>query len=88
MRGYWATESAKVIRRVIQENPGLVNEDLRRKASEAYPFGERRMFPYKQFMKTMSEMLGPSPKEKARLAEMSAKEGSLFGDPGTGTTGE
>lgn len=43
----WRAHSTKVIRDVIRENPTLDESTLRKKISEAYPFGERAHHPYK-----------------------------------------
>jgi hypothetical protein len=46
----WRTYSVKVIRQVIADNPGLDEPALRKKISEAYPFGERANHPYKMWL--------------------------------------
>lgn len=56
--------SKEVIRQVVAENPGLDEAALRKKVSEAYPFGERAMFPYKAWLKAVTAVLGPSEKKK------------------------
>lgn len=63
----WYEASLDVIRGVVAENPGLDEAALRKKVSEAYPFGERAMFPYKAWLRAVTTVLGPS--EKKRKAE-------------------
>lgn len=60
---------------IVAENPGLDDAALRKKATEAYPFGPRESFPYKAWLKAMNEVFGPSEKKKA--AEKRKLEGYL-----------
>jgi hypothetical protein len=48
--GDWRKASYKAIREVINANPGLSEKELRKKISEAYPFGQRAMHPYKVWL--------------------------------------
>lgn len=52
-----------VISEVMRDNPHLSGDDLRKAVSDAYPFGERRMFPYKAWLKAVEQVLGPSQKK-------------------------
>ena len=47
MKSHWREESAKVIYKIIKDNPSISIKELRRKISKAYPFGERKYHPYK-----------------------------------------
>lgn len=47
----WAQRARVVIARVQRENPGLAGDALKKKLSEAYPFGERAYHPYKVWLK-------------------------------------
>jgi len=77
--GYWTTESLKVIGRVKAENPGATPEDLRKLVSKAYPFGERKHYPYRAWQAAVLKELGPSERKieaQARLlAELKARIG-------------
>lgn len=64
MKPTWHDRSLRVIRQVVAENPGLDPHELRRKVSEAYPFGPRCNFPYKAWQRAVKAVLGPSPKQK------------------------
>lgn len=75
----WYEISCNVIRSVIASNPHLERKspEMRKLANKAYPFGDRRMWPYKMWLKAMYAMLGPSEKKKAaqatKLAEPHAR---------------
>lgn len=56
----WYAISVGVIRRVIAENKGATEAQLRKKVSEAYPFGQRAYYPYKAWLKAVTDILGPS----------------------------
>lgn len=43
----WRTRAAQVIERTLKQNPGLSVQETRKALRQAYPFGERRMWPYK-----------------------------------------
>lgn len=58
----WRNIARRVIQQVISENPGCTGDDLRRLVSEAYPFGQRAMHPYKVWLSAVRDILGPSPK--------------------------
>lgn len=61
--GAWYEYSCGVIIRVIAENQGGDPDELRKKVSEAYPFGQRRYYPYKAWLKAVTKLLGPSEKK-------------------------
>lgn len=59
----WRTHAAKVISEVVgTRNPRRMNADelkeLRKEISDAYPFGERRMHPYKIWLSEVKFQLG------------------------------
>ena len=58
----WCNISRLVIQQLISENPGCTVDEMRKLVSEAYPFGQRAMHPYKVWLSTVREILGPSPK--------------------------
>lgn len=77
----WYEISCNVIRSVIESNPEVDRKspEMRKLVSEAYPFGERRMWPYKMWTKAVNAMLGPSDKKLAaqrkKLKELHEKLG-------------
>lgn len=57
---HWRQRSTVVICEVFRQNPGLVQHpdrwhELRKLVSKAYPFGERRMWPYKAWRAVVYE---------------------------------
>jgi len=47
MKSRWREVANQVIAEIAAENRDLPDKELRTKISEAYPFGERAMHPYK-----------------------------------------
>ncbi len=56
---HWRVTARKVIDRVVRQNPGATAGELRKLVSKAYPFGERKHWPYKQWLREVNERLGP-----------------------------
>ena len=52
---YWRREARKVIQDLVVRYEGLADEDLRKVISAAYPFGERRLWPYKCWLREVKE---------------------------------
>lgn len=53
----WRTHSAKVITRVIRTVGTADRQALQRAISEAYPFGERRNYPYRVWLDEVKKHL-------------------------------
>lgn len=51
----WRKVANDVIAKVVAENPGLSEDELRKKLSEAYPFGRRKYHPYKIWLSAVKE---------------------------------
>ena len=47
MESIWRKHCAPIIRRVLEETRGQDEREIRRALRDAYPYGERRMHPYK-----------------------------------------
>lgn len=47
MESPWRTHSAKIISAVLEATRGQDEKAIRKALRDAYPFGERRMHPYK-----------------------------------------
>lgn len=75
----WYERSKDAIFEVMYFNPGLEPEELRKKVSDAYPFGPRANHPYKIWLKAVDDILGPSEKKiaihKAKKEELDQKLG-------------
>jgi len=75
----WRNIANRVIAKTVKDNPGLPEQELRKKLSEAYPFGERRYHPYKIWLSEINKYFDPPKTRKAKTVV--ANEGQLaFGD--------
>lgn len=54
----WRQTASRIIREVMKNNPDADRKKLKRLISEAYPFGERRMHPYKIWCDEVKVQLG------------------------------
>ena len=67
----WMQRAAEVITAVITENPNATPDELRKLCGEAYPFGQRKHYPYTAWLQAMEAAFGPS---KQKLAAVSLKK--------------
>jgi len=51
----WRKAANQVIAKVVADNPDLPEQELRKKLSEAYPFGPRQYHPYKIWLSAVKE---------------------------------
>lgn len=62
---HWKTISIKTIEKVLSENKGKTEAEIRKALHYAYPFGERKMWPYKVWLKEikirMDKLFPPAP---------------------------
>jgi hypothetical protein len=72
----WRNAANQVITKVVSDNPGLPEHELRKKLSEAYPFGMRKFHPYKIWLSAINDYFDPRPARKART--VAANEGQLL----------
>ena len=47
MKSYWRSVAAPVIAKVLKENTGKPEKEIKKALREAYPFGQRSFHPYK-----------------------------------------
>lgn len=47
MRGTWRESAKPIIAKVIKDNQGKTEKEIRKALRDAYPWGERRYHPYK-----------------------------------------
>jgi len=69
----WRDDSQAVIARVKRNNPHATTEELKKLLYDAYPFGERKYWPYKVWCQCVRETLGLSryrPKETPPLTDL------------------
>lgn len=57
-RGTWRARAEPLVRRVLDETMGQPERDRRAALRAAYPFGERRMWPYKCWLAEIRRQLG------------------------------
>lgn len=69
----WREYSAQVIARVVADNPGLPEPELRKKISAAYPFGQRQHHPYKMWLSAVNRYFGA---EKKHIKSKSVAPGA------------
>ena len=79
MKPNWKQRAANVIAEVIAANPGVPIDSLRRLCNDAYPFGERKYFPYDAWNKAMAEAFGPTPKKLQAMAAKKEREDDATG---------
>lgn len=80
-RSNWANVSARVIVGVLDGLPPAASlEEKKRAIRAAYPFGERRYTPYKQWCKTVRAMLLITPKKRTHRVRVELQEGRCWLD--------
>ncbi len=79
----WRERCRGIIRQVLRETKGQDEKAIRRALRDAYPFGERAMFPYKAWLSEVREQRG---KGRARGRQAApAGQGDLFSDGSNGS---
>ena len=53
----WGDRARRVIVQVLSDNPDLSGPELKKKLSQAYPFGEREYHPYKVWLREVGRAL-------------------------------
>lgn len=71
----WRERATEIIRQVVEENPGLDDKALRRKVSDAYPFGPRSNYPYDAWLLAVEDVLGPSDRKRAVVEARTVETG-------------
>jgi hypothetical protein len=62
--GYWRGIAAPIIAETIKANKGKTRKEIKAALREAYPFGERRMWPYKVWLSEIRNQLDGKPSYK------------------------
>lgn len=74
----WRAHAAPIIARVLRETAGKPEKEIKAALREAYPFGERKYWPYKMWCKEVRVQRFPKKRtraEKKRIAEDEAAKG-------------
>lgn len=61
MSGSWAARARPIIAEVLAETAGAEERTIRRALRLAYPFGERRSWPYKAWLAEIKRQRGLKP---------------------------
>ena len=69
----WRMKARPIIARVLAETRGQPEKEIRRALAASYPFGERRMYPYKAWLSEIRRQRGLE-KPKRRGPEQVADE--------------
>lgn len=56
----WARISREVVTRVLRETAGQPEAVVRKALFDAYPFGERKFWPYKAWLQAIADLGGPT----------------------------
>lgn len=72
----WRNAANEVIAKVVAANPGLAEDELRKKLSAAYPFVMRKYHPYKIWLSAVNDHFNPRP--KARKPVTASEGQTLF----------
>lgn len=56
-KSYWREQCAPIIAKVIEENKGKDEKEIRKALFLVYPFGERKMHPYKIWLSECNRQL-------------------------------
>jgi hypothetical protein len=73
----WRAVADNVIAKVVSDNPGLSEDELRKKLSDAYPFGMRKYHPYKIWLSAVHEHFSPRT-DKRKIKAATVNEGQLL----------
>jgi hypothetical protein len=74
----WRKHWQREISRVVLNNPGASNEELRKEASKLYP-QLRKRYPYRAFLLALEDVLGPSARRKAAITKKRTKLNAEIG---------
>ena len=69
--------------KVVRDNPGLPEAELRKKISDAYPFGERAYHPYAIWLSAVNQYFTPKPattRTATKAQPVNENQISMFGD--------
>jgi hypothetical protein len=84
----WRSTALPIIARVLQETAGRPEPEIRKALTDAYPFGERRMWPYKVWLSEVKRQRHGGPKRSGNLhrteIELAGQGGFDFGGEVTG----
>lgn len=77
--GYWRRQAKPIIEGVLKACAGCTEKEIRGALREAYPFGERAMWPYKVWLDEIKRQRGLKP--RATPVDNLARELAEQADP-------
>ena len=83
IKSRWRQTANKVIAKVVKDNPNLPEAELRKKISDAYPFGERAYHPYTIWLSAVNQYFTPKPattRTTTKAQPVNENQISMFGD--------
>lgn len=74
MKSYWREKAAPLIAQVLKATSGQDERTIQRALTDAYPFGERKSWPYKAWLNEVRAQRGrqrerPAPEGQQNLFE-------------------
>jgi len=63
--GHWEQRAWLTIRPIVDANPDASDDELRTLLRQAYPFGERKRWPYKAWRRCVREAIAARPRQRA-----------------------
>ena len=72
--GYWTDRARPIIAAVLEETAGQDERAIRKALAEAYPFGERRMWPYKAWLSEVKRQRGLRSRKKTDPPEVDERQ--------------
>lgn len=70
----WRERCKPIIAEVIAKNKGKTEKDIRQALSEAYPFGQRKHYPYKVWLDEIKVQMNNKPSKNY----VNPNQGKLF----------
>lgn len=79
MKSHWREIAREVIRKVLTENKGKSEKEIRQALCEAYPFGERKYHPYKIWLDEVAKQTGKKKTNhyRKRVVKVGVMEGQM-----------
>lgn len=74
----WRAESRQIMARIASENPALKTAELLKLIDAAYPFGQRKYWPYKQWLLERRAWIDA---REGKSKPSTTTSGPLFGEP-------
>ena len=74
MSGYWRDKASPVIEKVLRENEGKTIKEIRKELAKAYPFGQKKYWPYKVWLDEIRSQLGLKPPRPIKFGKLNIND--------------